>query len=102
MLNLVVCITLSVVFYLNVRFSRLITSVEEERAGVFVTSIAHCFVSVLPGGVPLPLGAWERRRYFIMTLPGPSITKWFVCVWESQHDFGSFSFCYCHLLLNAC
>ena len=42
----------SVVYYSNVSFSRLITSVL---------------------GEPLPLCAWERQRYFIVALSGPSI-----------------------------
>ena len=36
----------------------------------------HVFVDItwfLFGGVPLPLGTWERLCYFIAALPGPSI-----------------------------
>ena len=31
-----------------------------------------CVVSVR-GGVPLPLGAWNGLRYFIVAIPAPSI-----------------------------
>ena len=47
MFNVVFCIALSVVFYLNVNFSRLFTSVQEERAGVSAidNSYFSCFCS---------------------------------------------------------
>ena len=51
------------VYYLNVSLSRLITSVEEDRA------TRNFDVSEFP----LPLGAEERLRYFILALPEPSL-----------------------------
>ena len=56
----------SCVVYLYVSSSGSITSVEEERASL---SAVVC----LFGGVPLPLGAWDGLRYFIVALPEPSI-----------------------------
>ena len=43
-----------------------------KRRLVFLLSITR-FLLFLFDGVPLPLGAWERRCCFIVTLPGPSI-----------------------------
>ena len=48
--------------YSVVGFSGLITSVGEERAGFSVQK-----------EFPLPLGAYDRLRYLIVTLPVPSI-----------------------------
>ena len=62
-----------VVSYLYVSFRGLITSVGEERESyfsAFVYLFLCCFCSE---GFPLPLGAWDRLRYFIAALPGPSI-----------------------------
>ena len=52
----------SVVSYLYVSFSGLITSVGEERA--YCSAIVYSF--------PHLLGAWDRRHYFIVKLPGLS------------------------------
>ena len=64
-------------------FSSIITSVEEERAGVvFLLSITFCaflllflslFLFLFEGG-PLPLGAWESLRHFIVAFPESSIS----------------------------
>ena len=62
----------SVVSYIYVRFSGLITSVREERANF--SAIVYGFCSER---FALPLGAWERLRYFIVALPGPSIYNCF-------------------------
>ena len=53
----------SVVYYLNVSFSRLITSVGEERA-VFVYYRLLVFLLFLFEGVPLPLGALGKAALF--------------------------------------
>ena len=49
--------------YLYVSCSGSITSFGEERA--YLSAISELF--------PLPLGAWDRLRYFIVALPEPSI-----------------------------
>ena len=58
--------------YLYVSCSGSITSVREERA-----SLSAIFYLWLCGfcseRFPLPLGAWDGLRYFIVTLPEPSI-----------------------------
>ena len=60
-------ISYSVVCYSYVSFIELITSVGEERA-IFLVIMWFLF-----GGIfPLPLGAWDRLRYFIVALPDPS------------------------------
>ena len=63
---------LSVVYYLNVSFSRLITTFREEKA-VFFCNQLLVFLLFLLEGIPLPQGAWDRLHYFIVALPGPSI-----------------------------
>ena len=61
MLNVGVYIFESVVNFLNLSFSKVITSNEM----FCMQSITRIFV-VLFEEVPLPLGAWERLRYFIV------------------------------------
>ena len=39
-------------------------------------------VSVGGGGVPLPLGAWDGLRYFIVALPEPSINYLALIHWK--------------------
>ena len=61
----------SFVVYLYVNGSGSITSVGEERANL------SAFVYLLLCGFclerfPLPLGAWDGLRYFIVALPEPS------------------------------
>ena len=60
------------VVYLNVNGSGSITSVGEERANlsavVYLYLCGFCLERF-----PLPLGAWDGLRYFIVALPGPSI-----------------------------
>ena len=58
--------------YLYVSFSGSITSVGEERASlsaiVYLLLCAFCSERF-----PLPVGAWDGLRYFIVVLPAPSI-----------------------------
>ena len=60
------------VVYLYVSGSGSITSVWEERANlsavVYLSLCGFCLERF-----PLPLGAWDGLRYFIMALPEPSI-----------------------------
>ena len=62
----------SFVVYLYVNGSGPITSVREERANlsavVYLKLCGFCFERF-----PLPLGAWDGLRYFIVTFPVPSI-----------------------------
>ena len=62
----------SVVVYLYVNGSGSITSVWEERANlsavVFLSLSGFCLERF-----PLPLGAWDGIRYFIVALPEHSI-----------------------------
>ena len=62
----------SFVVYLLVNSSGSITSVGEERANlsavVYLLSCGFCLERF-----PLPLGAWDGLRYFIVALPEPSI-----------------------------
>ena len=62
----------SFVVYLYINGSGSITSVGEERANlsavVYLQLYDFCFERF-----PLPLGAWNGLRYFIVALPGPSI-----------------------------
>ena len=62
----------SIVSYLYVSCSGSITSVGEERANLsgIVSLLLFGFFS---GRFPLPLGAWNGLRYFIVALPEPSI-----------------------------
>ena len=62
----------SIVSYLYVSCSRLITSVCEERANLSAIFTCNYVVSILEW-FPLPLGAWDRLHYFIVALPGPPI-----------------------------
>ena len=58
--------------YLYVSCSRSITSVGEERA--YVSAIVYLeLCSFCSESFPLPLGAWDGLRYFIVVLPEPSI-----------------------------
>ena len=58
--------------YLYVRCSGLNTSVGEERASLSV--IVYLWLcGFCSERVPIPLGAWDRLRYFIVALPEPSI-----------------------------
>ena len=61
------CLVSRLNLYLNVRFSRLITSVAEERAVLSAIDYLYfcCFYS--------KEFFWERLRSFIVELPGPSI-----------------------------
>ena len=62
----------SFVVYLYVNGSRSITSVGEDRANlsavVYLSLCGFCLERF-----PLPLGAWDGQRYFIVALPEPSI-----------------------------
>ena len=62
----------SCVVYLYVNGSGSITSVGEERANlsalVYLSLCGFCLERF-----PLPLGAWDGLRYFIVALPEPSI-----------------------------
>ena len=62
----------SFVFYLYVNGSGSITSVGEERANlsavVYLSICGFCLERF-----PLPLGAWDGLRFFIVALPEPSI-----------------------------
>ena len=62
----------SFVVYLYVSGNGLITSVGEERANVsavvYLSLCGFCLERF-----PLPLGAWDGLRYFIVALPEPSI-----------------------------
>ena len=62
----------SFVVYLYVNGSGSITSVWEERANlsavVYLKLCGFCLERF-----PLPLGAWDGLRYFIVALPEPSI-----------------------------
>ena len=62
----------SFVVYLYVNGSGSISSVEEERANlsavIYLLLCGFCLESF-----PLPLGAWDGLRYFIVALPEPSI-----------------------------
>ena len=67
----------SFVVYLYVNGSGSITSVGEERANLFaVVYLKLCGFCL--ERFPLPLGAWDGLRYFIVALPEPSI-NYFVC-----------------------
>ena len=60
------------VCYLNVIFSRSITSIFEEREREIAGYSCFCISCSTEF---LTLGAWERLRYFIVTLPGPFIPE---------------------------
>ena len=75
-MRILYCIVLSVVCYLNVRFSRLIASVGEERAVVYGLLVILLF---LFEGVSFSFGAWERLRLIFVTLPVPSIYIYLNC-----------------------
>ena len=62
----------SIVSYLYVNCSVSITSVGEERADL--SAIVYLYLSgFCSERFPLPLGALDGLRYFIMALPEPSI-----------------------------
>ena len=62
----------SIVVYLYVNGSGSITSVGEERTNL--SAVVYLFLcGFCLERFPLPLGAWDGLRYFIMTLPEPSI-----------------------------
>ena len=63
-------ISYSTVSHLYVRFSRLITSVGDERAYFSALAIMWFLYGVVSS---LPLGAWHRLHYFIVVIPWPSI-----------------------------
>ena len=56
-------ISYSVVNYLYVSFSGLISSAQ----------IVSDIISFCSDGFAIPLGAWDRLCYFILAFPGPSI-----------------------------
>ena len=65
-------ISYPMVGYLCVICSGSIPSVGKERANLSV--IVYLLVcGFCEEGFPFPLGAWDRLRYFIVTLPGHSI-----------------------------
>ena len=70
MFRVVICIFFFILLYVN--GSELITSVGEERANlsavVYLKLCGFCLERL-----PLPLGAWDWLRYFIVALPEPSI-----------------------------
>ena len=61
-------ISYSSVSYVYVKFS----GWGRERAN-FSAIVYLQLCSVCSEGFPLPLGAWDRLRYFIVTFPGSSI-----------------------------
>ena len=65
------CFT-SFVVYLYVSGIGSITSVGEERANLSAVVYLKLYGFCLER-FPLPLGAWDGLRYFIVTLPEPSI-----------------------------
>ena len=55
------------------------TSVGEERANL--SAIIYLLLcGFCPERFPLPLGAWDGLRYFIVALPEPSIKLFFKCI----------------------
>ena len=69
----------SIVGCLCVSCGGYVASVGEERELVCLLSFTcNCVVSVR--GIPLPQGAWDGLRYFIVALPGPSIQLF----WKKQ------------------
>ena len=62
----------SFVVYIYVSGSRSITSVGEERANLSVVVYLLLYGFCLER-FPLPLGAWDGLRYFIVALPEHSI-----------------------------
>ena len=62
----------SFVVHLYVNGSGSITSVGEERANL--SAVVYLFLcGFCSERFPLPLGAWDGLRYFIVSLPEPSI-----------------------------
>ena len=62
----------SFVVYLCVNDSGSITSVGEERANL--SAVVYLYLcGFCLDRFPLPLGAWDGLRYFIVALPEPSI-----------------------------
>ena len=63
----------SIVSYLYVSCNGSITSDGEERANLSgIVNLKLC--GFCSERVPLPLGAWDGLCYFIVALPGPSIS----------------------------
>ena len=62
----------SFVVYLYVSGSGSITSVGEERANLSA-NVYLLFCGLCLERFPLPLGAWDGLRYYIVALPQPSI-----------------------------
>ena len=54
------------------KFSGFITPVGEKRVN-FSAIVYWSLCGFCSEGVPLPLGAWDRLRYYIVALPGPFI-----------------------------
>ena len=68
------CIALSVVYYLNVSFSRIYyLGWGRERESCFFCYRLLVILLFCSKEFPLPLDASERLRYFIVALPGPFI-----------------------------
>ena len=66
-------ILFSFVDCLYVSGSGSITSVGEERELICLLLFTCNYVVSVRRGFPLPLGAWDGLRYFIVALPEPSI-----------------------------
>ena len=62
----------SITVYLYVSGSRSITSAGEERANLFAVVYLY-LCDFCSERFPLPLGAWDGLRYFILALPEPSM-----------------------------
>ena len=70
MFRVVICILVLFIYYVNGSGS--ITSVGEERANLSAVVYLYLCCFCLER-FPLPLGAWDGLRYFIVALPEPSI-----------------------------
>ena len=71
----------SIVSYLYVNCSGSVTSVGKERA--YLSAIVYMkLCGFCSKRFPLPLGAWYRLRYFIVALPGLSISLY--CIFHSK------------------
>ena len=63
---------MSIIRYVYVSCSGSITSVGKERANL--SAIVYLYLcGFCSERFPLPLGAWDGLRYFIVALPGPAI-----------------------------
>ena len=65
-------ISYSIVVFLYVSFNGLITSVGAERV-IFSAIVYLQLCSFFSRRFPHSLGVWDRLRYFILALQGPSI-----------------------------